>query len=248
MSALGPAAALAALLCGPAWAFRPFTTEDAGVAAVGRPELELGWDAAFQRDRSKEHLQQTTLTLGVLPGVELSADVPLHARGPEARGDWSGLGDVAAGAKWVPLPEAGRRPALAVFGKLKTDSGDLSRGLGNGERDWTVGSALSKTWGGSSMHLNAGRRILGSDETPARRDVWLWGAGGDWAFSKRASLLAEAFGHGSEGPGLEDHVAFRAGTILSFGPDFLLDLSGIHGLTRSTPRWAWTAGLTRVFQ
>lgn len=171
--------------------------------------------------------------------------LPLVYRGPRAGRSQSGLGDVAASVKGVVLPETGRRPALGAKAAFKSDSGDASRALGTGDKDWSLAALATKTWGRHSAHAMVGHAFVGDRHAPQLRDAACLGVGGDYAWNARWSALAEAFGGLNADPTVgSDPAALRVGTILSWSKKAFWDASVAFGLTPASPRWTLTLGLT----
>lgn len=202
-------------MAGPARAFPPYRSTDAGTADPYGLELRLGL-ARLQRDSGRTDVLSPLLraNLGLPRGFELVSELEYSARADE-------LADGAIGAKWATPPQAASVgiEALALLPVSRS-----SRGVG-------VEAQLLATLrkGDRRLHLNAG----GFHDPRGAGDESGW----------RASALAELERNGYRvGLELFGKDSNRGGTDARAGAGVIYPVgrfdirSGLHvGLTRAAP-------------
>lgn len=231
---------LTLLLAAPAAAYRPFTTDDAGVVGLRKAQLESGFDVFGSRSRSPAGLLLFTPAFGPLAPLELGSDVPVVVD-PD-RGD-SGLGDLRPYAKFSVLAESAA-PAVSFVGFYKHDNGDAAEGRGTGWRELGGYVVLSKTWGAWLFHaMSGGTQTFGGGRSHAH-----FGAAADRAVPLRGRLLhllAEIYGNQSADPVRErGPLAAYAGVQYELSPRLAVDLGGSAGFNHAAGPWRVSVGCT----
>lgn len=139
-----------------AYAYRPFVTEDAGVAGKGVIQLETSWDYLDWDNDDAEHALLFVPIYGITERLELSAEIPYLFHEQE-----DGIGDINVVGKFLMLNETEKFPAFTLKGILKTSSGDADRGLGSGDLDYSIVLVTSKGFGSLTLHGMLGYTFVG---------------------------------------------------------------------------------------
>lgn len=155
-----------------AFAYRPFVSTDAAVAAPGEVEVELGY-AGFRQDGSRTAIVAPTVVgnFGVARNLELVAEFKFVGDLSQSQvNSETGLEDNALSLKWVAqdgvLQEDGHRPSLALEMSLLLPTTHGQHGAG-GE----VAAIESDRIRGWTYHLNAGALVDPGEAGPGA----IWG-------------------------------------------------------------------------
>ena len=117
------------LTAGIASAYRPLTTENAGVAGKGVARTEVSWDNIKWKNADKEDIFLLVPIYGLTENLELSVEIPYLYHKPSSGASEEGIGDINIVAKYLLVPGGTESPAFAVKGVVKMDNGDYDRGL-----------------------------------------------------------------------------------------------------------------------
>lgn len=222
---------------------RPDFTNGPDVLPAGRLQLETS--GAWQREgATRLRSTPTLLRLGVGQGLELrlETDGALRQREPTA----SGRGDLSLGAKWQWQDGDEGRPGLGwlLAAESPSGSGDFKG------RGWRPALSLLAQWelpAGYSVGAMAG---LTMDRNDADRRFPAAVLSASFGFP-----VAEGVRGFAEVAGQQLASARHGGRVVTAGTglawqwryDVQLDTAVFRGLTRTTPDWAWTLGLSLRF-
>lgn len=93
-------------------------------------------------------------------------------------GDEDGLGDIVSRGLYTIPSRADWMPYIDLIGRVKFPTASRSKGLGTGEFDGGVETALTWVRGAFVPFVSGGYRVLGSSADVPLRNVWLASAGG----------------------------------------------------------------------
>lgn len=172
------------------FAYRPLTTEDAGVAGKGVAQAEVSWDSLKWKNDDLEQVFMLVPIYGVTENLELSIEIPYLYHRPVSAPSEEGTGDINIVAKYLLVPGGTENLAFTVKGVVKMDNGDYDKGLGSGDKDYSILAVLSETIGQLTGHVQIGYTTTG-DKKDKRLDVTLYGAALDCALSEFIHILAE---------------------------------------------------------
>lgn len=226
----------------PAAAYRPFITEDAGVAGRGVLQAEANWESL--KWKSGDVDQVFTLVgpiYGVSERLELSVETPFvvhHAKGGATTG---GGGDVSLVAKLLLVEEKPPFPAVALKAVSKLATGDYDRGLGTGDEDYSLVVAASEALGPLQLHAQFGYTWVGDGKDATLRDIATYGAAIDCGITEGLNAIGEVFGNQNTAPDEDDQVNLVLGFTYRLADHVTLDVSAKRGLTDTALDWG--AGL-----
>jgi len=251
-TAAGAALALAAALFPlSARAYRPLTTEDAGVVGKGKLQLESSWDRLSMPDREIEDYLLLVPSYGLTERLEAAVALPFVLLKPEEEARRGGLGDVMAYFKFQAVKEDGHRPALTALASWRSDSGKHRHGLGAGYRELGLFGVGSKDLGRFQLNAMAGEAFaFGQDEDI--RDAFQYGTSLDYRLVeiKRRPLFLLSEILGGENPD-RSREEWRAtwfwGLLFEPTPRLAFDIGIGWGLEDVSPRWRTTLGATCTF-
>lgn len=173
-------------LASPAYAHRPFTSEDAGVLNPKEFELEIGHDyAKISRDES-EWTGTYTLNAGIFPRVEADFTVPVYYDFNSPEYHTRGFGDLGLLGKLRLTAETPYLAAWTLAAGITFPSGNERHGLGSGKANYQIINAFSKEIRRVRLHLNLGWNFL--DAAP---DQLVVSTAVDYALNEKWYLLAE---------------------------------------------------------
>lgn len=238
------------LSAGNLFAYRPLGTEDAGVAGKGVIQAEVSWDyLKWDNDElDQEKVFQVVPIFGVTESLELSIEIPYHTHDIKGGGSEEGTGDINLVAKYL-LVEGGKdSPAFTLKGVVKMDSGDSDKGLGSGDKDYSLVAVTSDTVGPLTGHIHFGYTWIGKKMNESLRDITLYGVALDYAASDEFHLLAElnGFQH-SDSTAKEDPRTALAGFTYKVSDSLTIDAGYRWGLTESAPKWSSTVGASITY-
>ncbi|MBI5700149.1 transporter [Candidatus Saganbacteria bacterium] len=229
----------------PALAYRPLGTEDAGVAGKGVVQTEVGFDYLKWNDGKIERNLLWAPIYGLTDNLEVSAEIPylFHAN-PDGTSP-SGVGDINLVVKGLLADENEKSPAVAVKGVVKLDNGDYGSGLGSGDKDYSLFAVASKTLGRYMVHAQVGYTRVGKAQNAALRDIPLYGLAFDYSLTDAFHLLAEINGNRHpDSAATDDPRNWLMGITYKLSDKIILDLAGRGGLTKASPDWSLTTGLS----
>ena len=222
-------AALALLPGAPAPAIaqtRPLQTEEAATAPAGTVVLEVGGDYIrdepnFLTGEERDRWDAPVLRVVWSPSHNVELDLEWTARvgavDDPTFGSVSDFGDVALRAK-VNLVQEGRgAPALGARFTVTLPETSYGNGLGPNALRMSAQALVSKTFGRTALHANAGLAIHDEVERPhEQRDFLHYGlalVARPWS---PLSLVGEVAGLAGKGaPGADAHSEARAGVAAS---------------------------------
>jgi len=162
-------------------AYRPFITEDAGVAGSGVAQLEVSYDY-IRWDKEENEGQLLFVPIyGLGEWLEFSMEIPYLFHNFSDTGYVRGGGDINLVGKLLVLRADGLVPAFTLKGVAKTDTGDKSTGLGSGYFDYSIAGVFTEELEKLILHANLGYTFIGHSREDDVRDIYLYGAGVDYS-------------------------------------------------------------------
>lgn len=229
-------------------AYRPLGTEDAGVAGKGVAQTEVSWDYLKWENDDKEQVLMLVPIYGLTEDLELSVEIPYLIHNPDVGDSEEGIGDVNLVVKYLLYEESDESLAFTVKGVVKLDNGDEDKGLGSGDKDYSLFAVASKTIGDITLHGMFGYTWVGDKKDENLRNITLYGAALDYALTEPFHLLAEI--NGNRHPDRmedEDPRNALAGISYKVSDKLTLDAAYRWGLTDAYPEWSTTAGASITF-
>jgi hypothetical protein len=232
---------------------RPLLTEEAATARGGTLVLEVGGD--FIRDepnfltgRERDRWDAPVLRLVYSAARNVELDLEWVGRvgaidDPDF-GSVSDFGDVTLRAKVNFLEEDRAVPAIAARFTVTLPETSFGNGLGPNALRISAQMLVSKTFGGTAIHANAGLAIHDEVLRPhEQRDFFAYGLAAVRPVGSRASIVAEVAGRAGKGaPGAEQRAEARAG--IRFGRGRIRwDAALRRGLAAADGGWGLTAGV-----
>ncbi len=229
---------LISMIVAPALAYRPFGTEDAGVAGQGIIQFEGSWDYLRWSDGKIERNLLWVPIYGLTDNLEVSAEIPYLFHANTDGTSPNGVGDINLVVKDLMAVEGEWRPALAVKGVVKLDNGDFGQGLGSGDKDYSLYVVASKTFGRSIVHSHLGYSWIGKNSNANLRDIPLFALGLDCGLTDRLRLIAEINGNRHpDSTQAEDPRSALLGFTYKISEKLIFDLAGKWGLSAASPAW-----------
>ncbi|MBI4745612.1 MAG: transporter [Deltaproteobacteria bacterium] len=239
------------LMAGNVLAYRPLGTEDAGVAGKGVAQTEISWDYLKWDNDELDHENVFLLVpiYGVTENLEASMEIPYLIHDLKVGDSEDGIGDINLVAKYLLIKEGERNPAFAVKGAVKIDNGDYDRGLGSGDKDYSLFAVASKTISQVTVHGHAGYTLVGDKKDKNLRNITLYGLAIDYALTEPLHILAEINGnrHPDSTAEEDDPRNALAGITYKVSDSLTLDAGYRWGLSDSVPDWSTTVGVSIAY-
>jgi hypothetical protein len=214
--------ALAALVAmpGAAWAGPPYVTDDPQPTVLGLWEI-YAFGAAVGAHGSWDGAAGLDLNYGGLPGVQLTATLPVELSHEAGGGTRTGAGDVELGVKYRFLHREAAGVDIAIFPRLILPTAGHRFGTGHtrvllpvwAEKD----SGPWSLFGGGGYMINPGA---------GNRDSWQGGVALTRTVSDRLTIGGEATLEGPDVIGAHATAGLGVGGVYRLGGPFALLASG----------------------
>lgn len=239
---------LLSMMAGNTFAYRPLGTEDAGVAGKGVVQTEISWDYLKWKNNDKEQVFMLVPVYGVTESLELSVEIPYLFHNPETGSSENGIGDINLVAKYLVIQEKDAMPAFTVKGVVKMDNGDYDRGLGSGDKDYSLVAVASKAFGPATVHGMFGYTWIGDKKDDNLQDITLYGIAVDYGVIEPFHILAEVNGNRHPDRNETDHpLTALIGGSYKVSDNLTLDAAYRKGLNDTVPEWSTTVGASITY-
>ncbi len=209
-------------------------------------QLEVGLDRAREDRGDRETTLTAVLTYGLADALDLALQFPILFFEPAEGGNQAGIGDIEVHGKYRIVNEGAVSPAFAVTGALKFPTGSERRGLGSGATDVGITLVATKGFGPVTTHLNLGYTVIGAS---GQENVLKWGAAASLQVTRPLSFVGEVVGEtNSDRHAKDDPREFRVGLAYALRDHIVLDGAVSLGLTRASPNYVLTVGITARFE
>lgn len=230
------------------FAYRPFITEDAGVAGKGVIQFEGSWDYLSWDNDDKENVFLLVPIYGITERIELSLEIPYLLHNPQEEKSERGIGDINIVGKFLLFEEKDLYPAFTVKGVVKTDSGNEDKGLGAGDWDYSVAAVTSKTIGDFMFHAMLGYTFVGDNSDENISNIYLYGIAVDYSFTERLHLVSEIAGNRHPDRSEDrDPISGLLGITYAISEKIILDSGIRYGFNDSVPKWNFLMGVSITF-
>lgn len=230
------------------FAYRPFATEDAGVAGKGVTQLEVSLDYLKWSNGDGENVFLFVPIYGVTDIIELSLEIPYLFHNPKEENSERGIGDINIVGKILFLEERDLYPAFTMKGIVKTDSGDKKRGLGSGDWDYSLVAVTSKGFGNLTLHAMLGYTFVGDSGDENIRNIYLYGIAADYGLTKKFHIVSEIAGN--RHPDRREERNPQSGLLgvtYAISEKVILDTGVRFGFNNSVPKWNIFTGISITF-
>lgn len=229
-------------------AYRPFITEDAGVAGKGVAQFEGSWDYLSWGNDDKENVLLFVPIYGITERIELSLEIPYLFHNYKEENVENGIGDITIVSKFLLFEEKKIFPAFAIKGGIKTNSGDEEKGLGSGDWDYSIVAAASKTLGDFMVHAMLGYTFVGDNGNDNIRNIYLYGIAVDYSLTKRFHICSEITGNRHPDREEDKHpISGLLGITYALTDKMILDTGMRYGFNDSAPKWNFLMGISVTF-
>jgi hypothetical protein len=230
------------------FAYRPFITEDAGVAGKGVVQLEASWDYLNWKGGDVDNAFLLVPVYGVTERLEVSLEIPYLLHNPDTGSHVDGIGDVNAVGKYLIFEEKDMCPAFALKGAIKTNSGSLSKGLGTGDLDYNLVAVASKSLGQFTLHAMFGYTFVGDNGDSNIQDMYLYGFAADYAMTEAFHLVSEIAGNRNpDRTAANDPIIGLIGAYYKISEKVTVDGGMRFGFNDAAPQFNSTLGVTLTF-
>lgn len=233
-----------------AFAYRPFNTEDAGVAGNGVLQTEISYDFLKWKGGDTDQIFLLVSPIyGPTENLELSIETPfvIH-KSKDVRSE--GVGDINLVGKYVLLWDRyeTKDALLTLKGTVKLNSGDFNKGLGRGDTEYSLFPVVSKIIGESlTVHGQVGYTFVTDRESPLLRDYYFYGLALDFALTKPLHFVTELTGNENPDGNLGQQNIALAGFTYEVNKHITLDATVKQGLGNASPDWEWGIGAAIEF-
>lgn len=235
--------ALVFIMAGSLYAYRPFITEDAGVAGKGVAQLEVSWDYMDWENGDTENVLLLVPIYGITERIELSAEMPYLFHEEE-----DGIGDINLVGKFLMISETDRLPAFALKGVIKPPTGDEDKGLGSGDWDYSIVLVASKGFSRFTFHSMLGYTFVGDNGDENIRDIHLYGFAVDYGLTEKFHIVSEISGNRHPDRTIDkDPLSCLIGFTYQISEKIVLDSGVRYGFNDAVPRWNYTLGVSITF-
>jgi hypothetical protein len=230
------------------FAYRPFITEDAGVAGKGVVQLEASWDYLSWKGGDVDNAFLLVPIYGLTEKLEMSLEIPYLLHNPDTGSHVDGIGDLNVVGKYLIFEEKEMWPAFAFKGAIKTNSGSPSKGLGTGDLDYSLVAVASKSLGQFTLHTNFGYTFVGDNGDTGIRNTCLYGLAADYAMTEAFHLVSEIAGNRNPDRTVgADPITGLIGAYYKISEKVTVDGGMRFGFNDAAPEFNSTLGVTLTF-
>jgi hypothetical protein len=234
----------------PVFAYRPFATEDAGVAGQGVFQTEISYDfLKWKNGDSDQTLLFVTPIYGPTENLELSIETPFIIHKSDAR-QTKGVGDINLVGKYVLFWDnyETKDPLLTFKGVVKLNSGSYERGLGRGDTEFSLSPVFYKIITDKlTAHAQFGYTFVTDRKDHNLRDYILYGVALDYAVIKPLHLVTELTGNQNPDRTLDYQNIWLCGFIYEVNKRLSLDAIYKKGIGKDSPDWGVGLGAAIEF-
>ncbi len=227
------------------YSYRPFGTEDAGVAGKKVFQSEFSYDYLKWTDGSTDNVFLLVPIYGITERIEFSAEFPYTIHSGEDGESHEGMSDVNLVLKALLFEEGGLNPAFTLKCLYKTDSGDEERGLGSGTKDFSIIAVASKVIGNFYLHSQVGWTFISNGDESTRKGLYNFGLAIDYQLIDLFHIAGEI--NGNRHPDKNerhDPVQVLLGIILKITDSLFFDAGFKKGLNNTAPDAGATVGIS----
>lgn len=224
-------------------AYRPFITEDAGVAGKGVFQTEISWDYLKWGNKDKENIFLLVPIYGITQRTEISLEIPYLFHDFEKK--HNGIGDANIVGKLLIFEEKSNFPAIALKGVIKSKTGDIKKGLGTDNLDYSIIPIASKALGNFTFHAMLGYNFIGKAEGENLRDTYVYGIGLNYKFTQKLNIVTEI--SGNRHPDIDsdnDPLSALLGFAYKISERAIIDSGIRYGINEESPKWNFLTGLS----
>lgn len=229
------------------FAYRPFSTEDAGVAGKNVFQLELSRDVTSWKTQQEDQIFLFVPVLGLSERMEASVEIPYVTTQLQGNSQESGVGDINAVVKYLMIN--GKTSQFTLKSLLKLDNGDYARGLGSGDKDAHISFVFSKNFNKLSFHAQAGFTFVGRKKNPNLQDIKIYGLAMDACLSEKLHGVLEFSGNEhADKTAPSAHVStFMLGVTYKASNKAVMDAGVRVGVTEASPKMNVSVGTSLSF-
>jgi hypothetical protein len=251
MNTIAPFLVGLALSVQPAFAYRPFITEDAGVAGLKVYQTEASWDTYRWMDGTIDQvLFLVSPIYGPTEDIELSVEMPYIIRKRTAGETTKGLGDINLVAKFVLAWEnyENKDAMFTIKTVAKLGNGRYEDELGRGDTEYALIPVFSKILSTDlTVHAQVGHVWATRRQNPALRDFSLAGLAADYAITEPFHVVAEYDWNQHPESGNASQRIAQVGALYAITKDFIVDATWKKGFGPSTPTRGFGIGVAIQF-
>lgn len=206
----------------------PFMTDDPEPVEYHHSEFYIFSTYDKAKDGGNTTFPAFEYNYGVLPDTQLHLVVPFARSTPNDAVSNFGVSDVEVGVKYRFVHETDTMPQFGIFPMAEIDTGNSSKGLGNGKTWWRLPVWIQKSWGEWTTYGGAGYVINHAD---GQKNYPFAGWLLQKDLGKKWTLGGEVYARN------KDTVVGQATSFLNFGglykftPDFNLLFSAGHSVS-----------------
>lgn len=234
----------------PVFAYRPFATEDAGVAGKGVLQTEISYDfLKWKNGDSDQTLLIVTPIYGPTENLELSVETPFIVHKSDGRRT-EGIGDINLVGKYVLFWDnyETKDALLTLKGVVKLNSGSFERGLGRGDTEFSLSPVMSKIITDKlTAHAQLGYTFVTGRQDHNLRDYIYYGLALDYAVIKQLHLVTELTGNQNPDRTLDYQNLWLCGFTYEVNKHLSLDATYKKGIGRDSPAWGFGVGAAIEF-
>jgi len=222
----------------------PLNTDDAATLDKGAFSVSAGGVVTKMKGGDKETDLNLDLGYGLTDSLEITADFPLVFSNPENGLGEEGVGDISLRPE-LQIFKEGDYPSLSVAGTVKFDNGDVKKGLGSGETDYSLSLQTTKKMESLIFHFNLGHTFIGEAKGENLDNVIFYNFGSEYELSEQFVLVGELIGETNSDPtAIDDPLEVLIGAVYNTPTRFTFFSGFGGGLSDASPDIRILLGIT----
>jgi hypothetical protein len=236
------------VLCGNAFAYRPFITD--GAEPVGKEVFvdELGWDKLTWKNKDTDNIFSSFMFYGITKDLHVAIGVPYIIHNIKNGDKTDGFGDLYYFAKYAFLRNSKDQALASVKLQYKDGNGNYDKYTGFGDKEYQGSLCLTKVFGDDiQIHGQFGYNWISAEKNPNYHNYFNYGIAADYLVTAKFHLLFEVSGNENLDRTLENQRVGMFGANYTINEHYVIDASYRKGLTDTTQDNQIGIGLTLIF-
>ena len=231
-------------LATPAFAYRPFLTEDAEIVGNKVFQSETSWDYIKWNSKDSDNIFAEIAYFGITKNIHVAAGIPYVSHKIFNADRTNGYGDAIFVAKYVASRDKNDVAIVAYKLNVKWNNGDYDKILGYGDKEYQTSICLTQpVFENLTLHGQLGYTFVSEAKNLNYGNFIVYGVAADFTLNKTIHLAAEITGNQNPDRTLGDQRLWMVGGYYIINDHMNFDVTIRDGMTDTSPNYQLGTGL-----